>query len=146
MLLSLLPTLLLLPTLTHAIPRATLTHLSSNGTDCGGFAGSSIFLGSTSSQITTVFERFAPYIGPGIAISQSRKTCQLTANVSFSEPGYRIMLGSINGGLRGYLKVGKGGVVQVTATYWWDGSTNVRCHVLSSLAFNSEAKAKLYRY
>ncbi|OAL44148.1 hypothetical protein IQ07DRAFT_592585 [Pyrenochaeta sp. DS3sAY3a] len=125
MLLSLLPTLLLLllPNPTHAVPFATLTHLSSNGSDCGGFGGSGIHLGDTSSQLWTVFERFAPYIGPGITLSQGRTICQVTANVSFSEPGYRIMLGSIKGALRGYLKVGKGGIVNVSARYWWEGST-----------------------
>lgn len=122
---SLIATLLLLAHSAHAQVRAILTPISFSGSHCPQHI-SNTFMNSNATRLTTVFEQFAPYVGPGASISASRTNCTVTANVTFSEPGYRLYLGVSPGTINGYLKISNNVTVDVRATYSWSGLTTVR--------------------
>lgn len=80
-------------------------------------------------RFTLIFDQFVASIGPGVAVTENRKNCQL--NVDLQYPGgfqYSILSTTY----RGYVDVDKGVTARQQATYYFSGRKHLSDSVKTS--------------
>ena len=93
------------------------------GTGCPqGTVGSQI--SSDRSILTLIFDSYIASIGPGIAITEQRKNCQL--NIDLLYPG-GFQYSILSADYRGYSSIDKGISGTLKSTYYFSGQTAQVC-------------------
>jgi len=72
-------------------------------------------------SFTMIFDQFIASVGPGVAITQSRRNCQLLLNVHYPQ-GWQYSVFSAN--YRGYVQLDDGVTGTQKSTYYFQGETD----------------------
>ncbi|KAL2064276.1 hypothetical protein VTL71DRAFT_4770 [Oculimacula yallundae] len=98
----------------------TIKNLVYGGTGCPqGTVGS--FISPDRTTFTLIFDRFVASIGPGVAVTENRKNCQL--NIELQYPGgFQYSIASTM--YRGYVDVDQGVSARQQNTYYFSGQSN----------------------
>jgi len=99
--------------------QVTIGKITYGGTGCPqGTVGS--FVAADRQTFTLIFDNFVASIGPGVAITENRKNCQL--NLELNYPG-GFQYSILSTMYRGYVDVDKGVTARQQATYYFSGET-----------------------
>lgn len=88
------------------------------GLGCPQGTVSAIFAADRSS-FTLLFDQYIASAGPGVPVTESRKSCQIAADVSVPA-GWSFSVATVD--YRGYVSLPPGGVAQQTSIYYFQGS------------------------
>jgi hypothetical protein len=69
-------------------------------------------------RFTLIFDSYVASIGPGVAITETRKNCQLNLDLRYPGGFQYSILGTI---FRGYVGIEKGVTATQSATYYFSG-------------------------
>jgi hypothetical protein len=83
------------------------------------------------SVVTLIFDSYIASIGPGIAVTEQRKNCQL--NVDLEYPG-GFQYSILSADYRGYSAIQKGVTGTLKSTYYFSGQTAQVC--VCTFSFN----------
>ncbi|KAJ3214048.1 hypothetical protein HK099_007060 [Clydaea vesicula] len=103
------------PTLPVNVTLGTVTY---GGTGCPKGSVSQN-LNSDSTAMTLLFDKYVASIGPGIAITENRKNCQLNFQVNVPQ-GWQYSIATVD--YRGFLQLDQGVTAQQQANYYFQGS------------------------
>jgi hypothetical protein len=81
------------------------------------------FISSNSLSAMVIFDYMRPAIGPGIAVTENRKNCQISLAIG-ADPGWRFRVNGRGTWLLMNMSFGKGISAAFKATYYMSGSTN----------------------
>ncbi len=82
------------------------------------------------SRFTLIFDRFVASIGPGVAVTENRKNCQL--NIELQYPGgFQYSIFSTM--YRGYVDVDKGVTARQQATFYFSGRGSLYSYITAQL-------------
>ncbi|KAH9861035.1 hypothetical protein IAQ61_010771 [Plenodomus lingam] len=90
------------------------------GTGCPQGTVSSTILGHRDT-VTLIFDEYVASIGPGIAVTEQRKNCQL--NIALDYPG-GFQYSILSADYRGYASIQKGVQGTLKSTYYFSGQTD----------------------
>ncbi|KAK0127288.1 hypothetical protein ONS96_006838 [Cadophora gregata f. sp. sojae] len=100
--------------------QVTIKNLVYGGSGCPqGSVGS--FISPDRQTFTLIFDRFVASIGPGVAVAENRKNCQL--NLELQYPG-GFQYSILSTMYRGYVDVDKGVTGRQQNTYYFSGQSN----------------------
>lgn len=99
--------------------QVTIRGVTYGGTGCPqGSVGTQI--SSDRTIVTLIFDSYVASIGPGVAITESRKNCQL--NVDIKYPG-GFQYSVLSADYRGYASLQKGVSGSLKSTYYFSGQS-----------------------
>jgi len=99
--------------------KVTINSISYGGTGCPqGTVGS--FISADRSTFTIIFDTFVASLGTGIAVTETRKNCQLNVNLEYPSGFQYSVLGTT---FRGYADLTDGVTGVQSATYYFSGSS-----------------------
>ena len=99
--------------------QVTIRGVSYGGTGCPQGTMSSQ-ISSDRTVVTLIFDSYIASIGPGIAVTEQRKNCQL--NVDIKYPG-GFQYSILSADYRGYSAIQKGVTGTLKSTYYFSGQT-----------------------
>lgn len=109
--------------ITHNLPQVTIRGVTYGGTGCPQGTVSAQ-LSADKTLITLIFDTYIASIGPGIAVTEQRKNCQL--NVDIQYPG-GFQYSVLSADYRGYAAIDKGVTGVLKSTYYFSGQTDQVC-------------------
>ena len=98
-------------------PKVTIGQITYGGTGCPQGTVSTL-LSSDRTAFTLLFDSYVATAGPLVAITESRKACQIAAQINVPN-GWSYSVGTID--YRGYVQVPQGGLAVQSATYYFQG-------------------------
>jgi hypothetical protein len=91
--------------------------ISYGGTGCPqGSVGTSI--ANDRQSFTLIFDKFVASSGPGVAMTEARKNCQINLNLNYP-PGYSYAIGTVD--YRGYAQLPAGVSAEQKSIYYFQG-------------------------
>lgn len=119
---------------TYAAPDPTQVHINGvtyGGTGCPqGTVG--VAISEDRTTMTLIFDSYVASIGPGIAVTENRKNCQLNIDLLYPT-GFQYSVFSAD--YRGYAALDKGITGTIKSTYYFSGSTQQVRFLFSSIGF-----------
>jgi len=99
--------------------KVTINSITYGGTGCPqGTVGS--FVSADGTTFTIIFDTFVASLGAGIAVTETRKNCQLNVNLQYPSGFQYSVLGTT---FRGYASLTAGVTGVQSATYYFSGSS-----------------------
>jgi len=97
-----------------------LNGIAYGGTGCPqGTVGS--YISADRQTFTLIFDQYVASIGPGVAITETRKNCQLNLDLHYPGGFQYSVFSTI---YRGYVSLDKGVTARQSATYYFSGETS----------------------
>jgi len=97
--------------------QVTIKGITYGGTGCPQ-GTMSAQIASDRTAITLIFDEYIASIGPGIAVTEQRKNCQLNVNLQY--PG-GFQYSVLSADYRGYASIQKGVTGTLKSTYYFQG-------------------------